>query len=627
MKDMDEQRLFRWWREEDPAECCKRAWDVYTALEDQDRPREEQNLHHSRLYGNLPVEGVNPSSYNKVANEHRVTWNVVGNVCDFVTNRIGKQRPIPRVLTDGGDYDLQQRAKKLDRFIKAQFRVSEVFSHARRQFLDAVTMGTGILHPYIEDNGICVERVHPSEIKVDVHEGLYGEPRQMMRRKWVSRDVLREMFGGDPDTDEVISKAGKGQWEWMETLRAMNDSVGDQVLVVEAWHLPSAPGASDGRHAIFCDTGPLLKPEPYEEDDFPFVFYRWKERLRGFWGCGLAEELNGIQVEINRMLLKVQTAFHLNARPIILVEGNSKMVKAHFTNEVGTFVPYVGTPPIVWAPQNFHAEFYAHLERLDRKAYEIAGITQDAATARVGAETSGVALGTRHDIETERFSVKALDWEDNFLRLGDRLIGLAKRIARSHRGKYAIMAPSPRDKYTVETLDWSDVKMDQDQYHLAVYAESFLPQLPGPRQEAVIAQMEAGIITDPKEARDKLAFPDDDAARALDSAMSDAIDADIDTMLDTGEYIPPEPYGDLNLAFQKVQLQLNLAKVRKVPEERLDCLRDYLAAVHKLQARAAVEQQKLAMAAGEANMTAMPPAPGAPPAPGPDGAPPTAPQQ
>ena len=615
-------RLYRWWLEEEGSEAGERAWSVYEALEEQDRGRQECLLHFLRLYGNLPYEGINASSYNKTANSNRVTWNVVGNVCDYANSRIGKQRPVPKCMPEGGNRSISRRAKLLDRFLKAQFRVSKVFETGRRVFLDQLVFGTGIFHPHVDGDEVCVERVFPGEVLVDHHEGLYGEPRQMFRRKWVSRDVLMEMFKDDERACVVIRDSGPGNQAWLRDFGYVSEGVHDMVLVAEGWHLPSGSKCGDGKHILVTDAGWLLY-EDYKHDHFPFVFSRWKERLRGFWGMGLAEELNGIQVEINRMLIKVQTAFHLNARPLILVEGNSKLVKAHFTNEIATFVPYMGTKPEVWAPQNFHAEFYAHLERLDRKAYEIAGFTQEAATARIGAEASGRAIEGRHDVESERFSVQALNWEETYLEVGSRLIDCAEQIAKRHRGKYAITAPSERDKYTIETLDWKDVEMDRDKFVLSMQPESYLPQLPGPRRQAVGEMIEMGLITDPREARSMLNHPDTEAKDSLDQAMEDAIERDIETMLDEGEYVPPEPYNDLNLAFKLTQMHLNRARAQDVPEDRLDLLRDYLNETHKLQQRAAIEQQKLAMQAGEANVMA-PPAAGAPPAPGPEGQAPTA---
>ena len=55
-------------------------------------------------------------------------------------------------------------------------------------------LGTGVLKVFSERDELCVERVFPSEIFIDPLEGLYGEPRTFIQRKWMSRRVLEELF-------------------------------------------------------------------------------------------------------------------------------------------------------------------------------------------------------------------------------------------------------------------------------------------------------------------------------------------------------------------------------------------------------------------------------------------------
>lgn len=620
----------RWWlldSEEERATALKQA---YQAISDRDRSRQDQLLHHLRLYGNLPVEGVNPSEYDPVANKQRLTWNVVANKCDAATARIGKQKPMPHPLTSGGSYSLRRKAKLLKRFLEAQFRISRVYEAARKAFLDATIFGTGILKIYADHKRICVENIHPGEVIVDHHEALYGAPRQMMQRKWISRDVLREMVTAGKTKrekarlDRIIETAGNALEESPDDYWFSDDGVNDQVLVVEAWRLPSGPDAKDGKHSIIVDSGELLC-EPWDKDYFPFCIFRWKERPRGFWGIGLAEELNGIQVEINRMLMRMQTAYHLMGRPLVFLNVQSMNVAKNFlSNEIGAFVPYSGEKPEVWTPPLFNPEFYAQLDRLDRKADELSGLSQDAGSPQ-SKSVSGVSARLQHDIQTERFSIVALNFEQMFLDIARQMIDLAKEIG----GDFG--APAKRDRNTIDYIRWGDIEMEEDEYILQVFPVSSLPTLPSARKDEVIELFQGGLI-DLRTAKELLDYPDLEAHMALDRAASEDIDRIIENILDGDEdgepvYEPPDPYMDLNLALKKVQMALNKAKKEGVDEERLEMLRLFLEQTHQLQQRAAVEQQKVAaMAAmgGGGGASALPPGPGAPPATGPQGAPPTA---
>lgn len=622
----------RWWLGGDDDAVANGVQAVYAALRDNDNQRRDANLHHQRLYGNLPVEGTGPASYNRVANKNRVTFNVIANVVDYATARIGSIRPLPKPQTVAGNHSLRKKAKLLERFFQAQFRISDVHFKGRGMFRDAAVWGTGVLKCYadFDRNKIAVERVRADELVVDHHEALNGEPRQIIQRKWVSRDVLKEMFlTGDGRKDkklsEVLDKAGSGLDDTNEAYW-QDSGVHDQVLVLESWHLPSGPKAKDGKHAIVVDSGPLLVEE-WEHDYFPFVFFHWKRGLDGFWGHGLAEELNGIQVEINRLLQKIQTAFHLLALPRIFLDAGSKVKKAHINNEIGAFVPYVGTPPIIQTPQTIHPEIFAHLDRLNERAYEIAGFSQDAA-APDPRTISGLSAQTQHEISSERFRVQILDFEHAIMKLADQMIDRAKDLHRVN-GKFAF--PGEKDRGTIEHIDWGDVDMSRDQYVLHTVSQSALPSLPGAKMDRVFLLMQNGLI-DPATAKQLLDFPDLEAAQALDQAAAEDIERIIENILDEGKYEPPEPAMDLQLAFKKAQMHLNLARRNGVDEEKVELLRQWITQIHRLQQKAAAEQQKISMAAGAAGgaMGGPPggglplPAAGAPPAPGIQGAPPTA---
>lgn len=615
----------RWWLTEDAEERFQQLLAAFRALEDRDRGRQDANEHHMRLYGNMPVEDLMPSVAATGVSEPRVTLNVIANVCDYVHNRIGKLQPMPRPLPVAGNFSIRRRAKLLERFFEAQFRISRVFEQLRRAFLDAAVIGTGILKIYGVAGQIKVERVFPSEIIVDHHEARYGEPRTMYQRKWVSRDVLREAFvrGTQEERErleEIVDTAGRQmEHDTGDYGHGMDEGVHDQVLVVEAWHLPSGPNATDGFHTIVVDSGELMS-EKYEDDYFPFVFLRWKQRLQGFWGVGLAEELNGIQVEINRMLIKIQAAYQLMARPLILIEAGSKIVKSHLTNEIGSVVNYVGQPPVVWTPPTFHPEFYQHLERLYQKAFEIAGMSQGAVAPTFNAGESGVARQYSYDIETDRFSTVVQSLEQAVLDLSRQMIDRAKELAAE--GKFETVAK--RDKGSIESIDWEEVDMAKDQYQLTILPQSAFPSLPGARIDRVLTLYQAGLF-DSAEALRLMDMPDLEDSMDLARAASDDIDRIIEGILDDGVFEPPEPYMDLNLALKKVQDAYNRAKRDGAEERALADLQKFMLQTHLLQQKAEIEQMKVAqMAAVPGSEGALPPGPGAPPATGTQGAPPTA---
>lgn len=626
----DDNINMRWWDHPDNhagnQSLAQDVVKVYDHLKDADSYRQRQNLHHLRLYGNHAVMGVNPKSYNQTAAEERVTFNVIGSVCDLAAARIGKLRPAPKFLPQGGNQSLERRSRLLGRFMKAQFRISKVYPTTSKVFLDAAVFGTGCLKAYARRDEIIVERIFPSELFVDPLEGLYGEPRMIIQRKWISKAVLLEEYAGSKRQigkkersrlRRVIEDSGGGLEPDSRESYLVDDSVSDQVLVLEAWRLPSGPGAGDGKHAIVTDAGYLHVGE-WKKDKLPFLFIPWRERLRGFWGQGLAEMLNGIQREINILLMKVQRAHAKLGHPLVFIDGRSSFDKNTMTTEAATFVPFMGQPPQVVVFQSVHPEIYAQIDRLRQAAYDIAGMSQDSAAPGTKS-ISGISAQTQHEIGSERFVRQGQAFEQLHLDLAEMMIEIAKDIQKKYPD---FSQPAEHDRRSVSHVKWKDVDMKRDEYVIQVLPVSSLPQLPGPKQDRVAGLLEMGVI-DASEAAELLDMPDLDWKLDFIQASRRAAERAVENMVDENVYEPPDPLLDLRLGMKIVQHAYAKALNDGVEEERIQLLRMWTTEAQRMMQKAQVEQMKLAQAAA-AQGEPVAPAPGAPPAPGPNGQPPMA---
>jgi len=561
----------------------------YEAILDDQSYRKDQNLQNLRLYGNYYNSGLSSSTYARsksTSMRHRVTLNVIQSMCDTVTAKIAKNRPKATFLTNDGDYSMQRRAKLLDKFCEGQFYATKIYDIAPRVFLDACVFGTGIMKIYEGQDKIEVERIFPDEIVVDDQEAVYGEPRQLFQIKYVDRDVLHAIY---PERRDEIYSAAPPEDDYTDEERS------NQIMCIEAWHLPSGKDAGDGRHAI-CIDGATLLEEPYERDYLPFVFIRWTERLLGFYGQGLAEQLTGLQLEINKLLFNIQEQMHL-AKPKVFVEAGSKIAKAHLNNETWGVIEYRGTPPQFFVPRTVSGEIFSHLDRLFNRAYEITGISQLAAQSKkpVGLE-SGVALREFQDIETERFMITAQQYERVFLDAAHQMIDIARNAAERGDNFEVI---SHGDKF-IEKIKWKDINLKNDQYVMKIYPTNLLPTTPAGKLQKVIEMLQAGMLSQ-QEARGLLDYPDISAVNNMAMAAYDDVMMQIEQMIEHGIYMPPEPFTDLPLAMRLVRSAYLKAKVNKVPEERQDLLRRFLEDCVSLIGRMQAEAQK---AQAEAQMQA-----------------------
>jgi hypothetical protein len=569
-----------------------------SALESRQSYRSAANLTYARLYGNYELGGLSAVNYARVETSYnvvnRVTLNIVQSMVDTVVSKITKNRPKAQFLTSGGDFSLQSRAQKLTKFVEGNFANTDFYEKAASAFTDACIFGTGCLKIYIKDGQIHTERVFIDEIKVDDVEAYYSKPRQMHQEKYIHKDVLIQMF---PKLEREIENAS---YLASQEVNYGSSNIKDMVKVVESWHLKSGPKAKDGKHTICVSTATLFE-ENYDKDYFPFVFFRWNMRPVGFFGQGLAEQLSGLQLEINKTLRTIQVSMHLVSVPKLLVEASSKIVSSHLNNRIGGVIKYAGTPPSYAPLGGIPPELFSHVDRLYGRAFEIAGVSQlSAQSIKPAGLDSGKALRTFNDLETERFMSVAKRYEKAFLDAAEIMIDLGKELYEKNEN----FGVKSSDGKFVETIKWKDVDMDADKYMMSVFPTSSLSTTPAARLADVQDMLQAGFIGK-EQAISLLDFPDLESEMDLLTSDNKNLEKVIETMIHQGKYFPPEPYQNLENALRKVQQAYLMYRLRGAPEERLELLRQYMEDCQALLMKAKdVEETPEEMAAKLAQMGA-----------------------
>lgn len=521
-----------------------------------------------------------------------VSENVVKSVIDTARSMIASNRPKATFVTDGGNFSTQRRAKLLGKFTEALAHQVGIYETAPLIFRDACIFGFGAVKVFEDDGKVAVERVIPDEIVVDENECRAAPPRQIHQRKFVDKNVLKGMF---PDKADLIEEAHREDPYWTSYRRIANR----QVVVIESWHLPSGEKGDKGRHQISVETGVLLR-EDYDEDCFPFVFYRWNPAVTGFSGPGLASELMGHQAEINRKNRFVDAAMERIAVPRIYVSPADAKIRVQLDNKIGN-ICVVKQKPIFETPGAIHPEVFNRLEQIKTSAFQFAGISQLSAQAKKpGGLESAVALREYNDIETNRFSIQAQAYEQFFLEVFRKMVRVAAEI-----GDGLAVTWNARD--LARRIDWSEVELDADTYSMGIEASSIISRTPAGRLQAVIELLQGGLIG-PDEGRRLLGHPDLERETDLANAAIEDIEWTIEQLEDEGAEFPtPEPAQALELGLKRVQQNLLRCRALKAPEEVLQRHRDWLElAEFTLNPPPSPEEQMAAMAA--------PPMPGMPPA-------------
>ncbi len=561
---------FKWWEASTKKDKTDQLMGTISYLKENQQYRFRQASLYARMYGNMPLSNFAGSSINKMNAPNtlptdRPTMNVIQSCIDTLVSRIVQSRPRPLFLTDGGDYKSRSLAKQLNQFIEGEFHQAKAYRLGERALSDAGILGTGCIKVYENnENKVAVERTLCTELYVDLNDAIYGEPRTLYQLKLVDRSVLKELH---PDKGSAIDRAEQA---YPDNSGDSEKTASDQVMIVEAWHLPSSKKANDGRHTIACTSG-LIIDEEYKKDKFPFVFLPYSPRMLGFWGQGLAEQLAGIQIEINKLLATISQSINLVGVPRVFVEDGSKVVKAHLNNQIGSIVTYRGTKPEYTVAPCVPAELYQERQRLIESAYQQSGISNLAATSQKPAGlNSGEAIRNYDDLQSDRFTVISKRYEQFYVDLAYMMVDLAKDIAERD-GAYSTIYPN---KDGTKEINLPEAKLLEDPYIIQCYDVSSLPKDPSGRLEKVTEMMQAGMI-DPREGRRLLNYPDLEQVDRLEIAAEERILKQLDDIVEEGKYEPPDPFTDIQLALKLVTQYYNLYTAMKLPEAKAEKLRDY----------------------------------------------------
>lgn len=597
---MDKVALERkWWRLKGE-DCAQSVCSVVKTLSEYDSKRMTQMQINARLYGNVSLMGVNGLSFTRSATaansvRDRVTYNLVQAAADTVTAKICKNKPKPMFLTSGGGYQMQKRAKLLDRFMEGIFYENKVYDLSPIIFRDGAVFGDGVIHPHIDHDRIKFERVLVQELFVDHVESFYGYPRQIHRVKSIDRGVAMELW---PKSKKEIEEANNSADSFKTTIQ----NIADEIQVVESWRLPSGPDAKDGRHIISIPNSVVFE-EPWEHQYFPFAFFKWCPRLYGFWSQSLAEQLQNLQSEINKLLWIIQRSMHLAGSFKVLIENGSQIVSETIANDIGALIYYNGTPPQYIVPPAVPPEIYQHLSTLIERGFEQAGVSQLSATSMKPAGlNSGKALREFVDIESDRFQVIGQNYEKMFLDLVPMTIDLVKKLEDQKQEKgYKIRIPG---KKFIESIDWKYIDLEADEYSCKAFPVSSLPETPEGKLQTIQEYAQAGFI-EPRTARKLLDFPDLEQVENLVNAEEEFLTKMLDRMVDEGKYYQLEmKFDDPNLARELALQYYATAKTQEVPESRLALLRDFINSIDSQME--AIQQQAMAQQAAQSQAQAGP---------------------
>lgn len=612
LKEMDQS--FKWWLAETDDQLCDELLSTTQYLSKIHQVRIRQASIYTRLFSGKPL-------YNYLANVGtldnsqqlpigRPTANVVYSCTDTLVSKITQNKPKPTFLTNDGHYKERRLATEYNNFLMGEFFRTKAYELRALAVRDSCVLGNGLIKVFPEydyDNKgnpvkgrICAERTLETELLTDYNDAYYGRPRNLIQKKLVDRGVLLAML---PEKRDIILKAQGGH---VDNTPLSTDTVSDQFIIAEGWHLPSSSSSGDGRHVWACSAGVLLDKE-WTKPKFPFVKWSYNPNMVGWFAQGLAEILMPTQMEIYKLLIIMSQSIELMGVPRIMIDEFSKIVETAFNNNIGTIIKYSKMKPEFINAQANSDELYEWVKWLIQNAYQMSGISALAATSQKPAGlNSGEAQRTYLEIMDDRFAALARRDEDAITELSYEYMDCGKEIVEV-TGSYSTVYPG---KDGTREVDLPKANILKDTYVIQCMEESSLPNDPAGRRAKLSEMLAAGEISN-QEFRRLSAFPDLQQSDSLAFALEERILKNLDDIVDNGKkgYSPPDAFilDPTDLATTLTVNYINKYSVTDIEESKMQLLRDYFTQIQVLKAQAAPPPQPAPQASGQ--LPVAPPAP------------------
>lgn len=566
-----------WYEIEVPDERARALFTTVKAIEARQSTITEGNRRHAEIYASYLPTGFSwssPSGYSRPVVQ--TTRNVIRSVCDTATALIGKNLPRPRIVTDGGDWDLQAKANDLDKFLVGVYAQGGFYPAAQMAFRDATIFGTGAFILRTENSPqwhVKAERILIDDLVVDEQECPESEipPNYYLRKIMPIRKILK-IFGKGKDSkdterirDAIKSAAGKSTaWPGQRTVPANSG------VVIEAWHLDPV----DGIHTWSID-GVEIKSEKWKHPWAPIVVLYWSPPISGFYGDGVSYRQYGRQRRINYLYRWVQRCQDLIAVPRVWVDATNGPLKIQVSNEIGEIVGVRGAPPTFQTPQAVGQEIYKWLDQLESGGYEDEGISQMSATNQLPQGIESAPAQREYSFkEGQRFAPVSQRWENA---IAKETASKSLAMYKDHMaGKDATATSKWSSRRLVETIDWADVDLDTEQYEIRVEASSLMDLSPSGRMQAAIELSQTGWIP-PEEGRRLIGHPDIERTdQKYNAALEYAEWAS--AQLKKGKWVPPCEYGDLEEQQDTVKADYLQAEMRGAPNKVLGLQKQFIKA-------------------------------------------------
>ncbi len=505
------------------------------------------------------------------------TYNAIATVGDVYATRIFKNRPFIDCIPLGeGGFKGRVRAKKLTKFGDAVFYATKFWETCETLGYDCMEQGAGIIKTHEDQSKpgtMAHTRVLADELLIDDIEGLYGDPHSILQRAFMHRrdvaELARRVIKDEKKLEQALT-AIKNAQSVQPAFGPVDRSYSQIMPLIEGWSKPL--GNAPGKHILVIQGFALIN-EAWTHRWFPFSILRFKPLTTNWKGQGLVEQCLPLQAELDRCMSSNSESNERVGYPRVFVEAGSQVGVESLAGLPGGVITYTGTAPVFTTPPSIGADNLQWFNIIEQRLFKRAGISEAAAGGvKPQGLNSGAALmawaqidDTRHVDLSQRFESFV---EDVFM----------KTCAVAEDVKPKVVCPGAYG----QVIDWEDAKMTvnlddltSSAFRARAFPMSRLPQTIAGREQQISDWLANGQITREQAMRAGL-IPDTESLGDLQTAVQDAIDYQLDCIIDEGEFLAPNPFGDPALTLQTAQSRYLRESTLDTPKDRLRLLLQYI---------------------------------------------------
>jgi hypothetical protein len=289
--------------------------------------------------------------------------------------------------------------------------------------------------------------------------------------------------------------------------------------------------------------------------------------------------LSPLQIEINKIMRMISKAIELVAVPKVFLTNTASIPNVQINNKIGQIIKHAaGQPPVFYTPTAMTPEVYKYLDWLIQKGYEIVGLSKMSATSEKPAGlSSGRALRTYQDIESDRFSIISQCWDNFFLNLCDSIVCEAKEF---YKGKKINIV----GQQFISTVPWAEIDINEDEYVTRVFSTNLLPTQPSAKLEYVRELVEMGAVKADR-TFELMELPDTDKYIEQRNGTANLVKKQIDLILTKNQYQAPDPKINPTQGYEIANDRfLDLLSKEDVDQEKIELLSRYVEQIEELMA-------------------------------------------